>query len=119
MKRSLRDQDIISDSDITDSIAYLEFLDSNVLDDHDRDLWADEIEELAALRELLTATGGETHGLISEDYWKQYAAENASDTFDLKTSGAGAYFDYDQYADDLQTDYTSVQFLGMTYYYLG
>lgn len=115
---SLRDKEIIQDSEITDRIDYLEFLEDDDLSDADRDLWADEIVELAALRKLREVSD-EFGGLISEDAWNEYAVTDAEDKYDLKKSGADMYFDFDQYADDLQTDFSSVEFLGTTYYYQG
>jgi hypothetical protein len=114
---SLRDENIISDSQVTDRIDYLAFLDDDDMSESDRELWADEIEELKALRQLVEAIGDEFGAMISDDHWKKYAGDDANDKWDLDKTGIASYFDYDQYASDLQTDFSSVEFLGTTYYY--
>ena len=110
------DKDIISDSDISDRLDYLAFLDDDDLSEDDRFFWTDEIEELAELKALVAAVGDDTGGLISDRYWDEYAAEDANDKFDLVKTGADSYFNYASYASDLQTDYSIVEFHGMTYY---
>lgn len=119
---SLYGEDILIDDQIDARIDYLEFLDDPALSTEDRELWEDEIAELAALQALKEATGGSTTGLISEGYWKEYAHNEADETFDLVASGADVYFaygGYDRYADDLQSEFTSAQFGEDTYYYQG
>ena len=114
---SLRNEDLITDWQVEERIDYLSFLDDDDMSDADRDNWADEIEELKDLRALTDAIGTEFGSLISEDYWKKYAIQNADELFDLDKTRAQDYFDYDSYADDLQTDYSQVQFGETTYYY--
>lgn len=116
---SLRGENILHDSSVSDRLDYLAFLDEDNMSDDDRDLWADEIEELKDLTALVAAVGLEFGSLISEDYWKEYASEDADDSFDLQKTGAWKYFDYEEYADDLQTDYSLVKFGDTTYYYQG
>lgn len=115
---TLRDKDIIGDEEIQERIDYLTWLeDDELASEADRFTWADEMEELKALRELQKATGGESGGLISDDYWTTCARQDANDHFDLEKSGADVYFDYASYADDLRSEYSQAEFLGMTYYY--
>lgn len=114
---SLYHEDMITDTQVSDRLDYLAFLDDAEVTDSDRDMWADEIGELKDLRELVAAIGLEFGTLISDDYWEKYAAQDADDSFDLEKSGAYKYFNYNGYADDLQTDYSQVQFGEDTYYY--
>jgi hypothetical protein len=115
---SLYNEDIISDGAIAGRLDYLDFLDdTSDLSEDDREFWEDEIEELAELKTLVAAVGSDTGGLISEHYWPNYAAQDAEDAFDLNKTGAYKYFDYDSYADDLQTEFSQVEFHGTTYYY--
>lgn len=116
---NLYNEDIISENAIADRLDYLAFLDNDDMsDEDDREFWVDEIEELAELKALVEAVGADHYGgLISEDYWKEYAQNDAEEMFDLNKSGAYKYFDYDTYADDLQTNYSLVEFHGKTYYY--
>lgn len=115
---SLYHEDTISDSQVSDRIDYLAWLEDDELSSEaDRMTWADEIEELKDLRALVAAIGDEFGTLISEDYWSEYATQEADESFDLARSGAYKYFSYEQYADDLQTDYSQVKFGEDTYYY--
>jgi antirestriction protein len=117
---NLYDKDIISDMDIENRLAWLVFLDdTSDMTDDDREFWTVEIEELAELKALVEAVGTEHGGLISESYWETYATNEADDLFGLEKSGAYKWFDYDSYADDLQTDYSQVEFHGTTYYCQG
>lgn len=116
---SLRGENILYDYSVSERLDYLAFLDEDDMSDDDRDLWADEIDELRDLRALVAAVGPEFGSLMSEDYWQEYARNEADETFDLEKTGAYKYFDYDSYADDLQTDYSLVKFGDTTYYYQG
>lgn len=113
---SLYGKDIISATDVSDRLDYLEFLDDDMFDD-ERELWAGEIEELAELKALVEAVGTDHGGLVSESYWDTYAADDADELFDLRNTGARQYFDYDAFAEDMQTDYSQVEFHGTNYYY--
>ena len=106
-------EDVIDSREIIDRIAYLE-------DSED----ADEIEERAALVALAEqAEGyapdwqyGET--LIRDSYFKDYAMELAEDigAIDSNASWPNTCIDWDQAARELQMDYTSVEFAGVTYW---
>lgn len=114
---SLRYEATISDSQVSDRIDYLAFLDDPESSHEGREFWEDEIEELKELRELVKDIGSEFGTIISEGFWETYAAQEADESFDLEKSGAYKYFNYDSYADDLQTDYSQVKFGDDTYYY--
>jgi hypothetical protein len=74
-------------------------------------------DELAQWKELLaTCEEGSFDELISEGYFSKYAAQYADERFDLDRTGADAYFDYDSFADDYVSDFTAVEFDGVTYY---
>lgn len=109
-------EEFIESDDVTERIEYLLFLDDETPDT--LDAWADEVEELRLLREL---TDGLPEGatLICETAWKEYTAQDAEDLYGIEKHGIAAYFDYAQYADDVQTDYSQVQFGDYTYYYRG
>lgn len=107
----------IKSDDIAARIGYLEFLDEET-DPQTLDEWADEIDELTALR-VLANDVPEGVTLISECAWREYSDEQVEDLYGIHKSGLSAYFDYDRYADDLQTEYSQVKFGDYTYYYLG
>lgn len=114
--------DYINTRDIVNRISYLEFLDDPDLSDDDKELWADEIEELPKLRALesqIDLTSGET--LIRDSEFEAYAAEWADEVYNVKNLVEGDLsefftFDYEKWADDLQSDYTDVTFDGVTYW---
>lgn len=119
--QSLYSQDIINESEITERIEYLEFLDADWegMTESEREVWEDDREELADLRNIVADLGEDMTSLVSEGYWSKYAEEDADDSFDLMKTGAYAWFDYDSYADDLQSDYTGYKFGDDTYYHIG
>lgn len=79
--------------------------------------------ELKALKDFEAEGNSEwRHGetLIRESYFKNYAQELAEDIGAINTDTAGwpnRCIDWDQAADELQMDYTSADFDGVTYYY--
>ena len=106
-------EDVIDSREIIDRIAYLE-------DSED----ADEIEERAALVALAEQAEGYAadwqygEQLIRDSYFKDYAMELAEDigAVDANASWPNTCIDWDQAARDLQMDYTSVEFAGVTYW---
>jgi hypothetical protein len=109
-------EDVIDSRDVIERIDYLE-TDEEALDEDERD-------ELTALRALAAeAEGyaadwqyGET--LIRDTYFKDYAMELAEDigAIDSNASWPNTCIDWDQAARELQYDYTSVDFDGVTYW---
>lgn len=103
--------------DSRDIIARIEFLDSDDIDD-------DEREELASLRELADqgraiATDWE-YGecLIRDSYFVTYAQELAEDCCDVPISNSWPHYciDWEYAARDLKMDYTPIEFSGITYW---
>lgn len=82
-------------------------------------------EELTALKALQDQAEGYSdwmHGaqLIRDSYFKDYAMQYADDVGAMKDGNAHAWpftcIDWDAAADELQSDYTSVEFDGVTYW---
>ncbi len=113
-------ENIINTRDIDIRIDYLAFLDDPDLSPEDKDLWEDEITELANLRELWSdLSENRDVQLIRESYFGDYAREFADEIYGLDGNGASAYFDYEKFADEYQSDFSSIEFDGVTYYHLG
>lgn len=81
---------------------------------------SDRFQDLESLEHVL----GDLHiasrekNLIHEDDWREYAQTLADDIYDLRNMGTLAnYIDWDAWADDLQSDYSCVDFEDETYYY--
>lgn len=110
---------IIDSRDVIARIAELE-AESGGLDDELDEL---EQEELTALREL--ASEGETladwpHGetLIRDSYFEDYARELADDigAIDSNASWPLNHIDWKAAAEELQVDYTEIDYDGVTYW---
>ncbi len=107
--------DVIDSRDIIERIELLEGLDNR--DD-------DENSELAALKALAEEASGYapdwTYGeaLIRDSHFEDYARETAEDCGMLKdaTSWPLRCIDWKEAAEELQQDYTSVEFDGVTYW---
>ena len=57
---------------------------------------------------------------INESYFEDYAEQYAYDVGDIREDSPMVnHIDWESYADDLKSDYTSIDFDGETYYYLG
>ena len=125
----------ISNSDdiinVRDIIARVEELEDAVSqDDIDALVRSDDATELVALRELLgelRGYGGDEQWrgdwypvtMIRDSYFKRYAMELA-DELGAVPADAGwpcTCIDWDQAARELQWDYSSVEFDGVTYWY--
>jgi antirestriction protein len=117
--------------DVRDIIARVEELEDAVSqDDIDALVRSDDATELVALRELLgelRGYGGDEQWrgdwypvtLIRDSYFKRYAMELA-DELGAVPADAGwpcTCIDWDQAARELQWDYSSVEFDGVTYWY--
>ena len=115
--------DIIYSRDV---IARIEELESEIEDavaDDEPDLVEDEIEELATLKALAEEgeastewSYGET--LIRDSYFETYARELAEDCCELPDPGQwpARCIDWEQAAEELQMDYTLVDFDGVEYW---
>lgn len=108
--------DVIDSRDVIARIEYLEG-DVDALD-------ADQLHELAALRELAEQAAeyaadwkyGET--LIRDSYFQEYAEQLAEDigAIDSSATWPNNCIDWERAARELQMDYTSVDFDGVTYW---
>jgi hypothetical protein len=92
--------------------------------DADDDFDADEREELRVLRALQDEAEGYSEDwrygatLIRDSYFKDYAQELAEDigAIDKAATWPARCIDWDEAARELQMDYTSVDFDGVTYW---
>lgn len=114
-------ENIIDTRDVQHRIWYLEFLDDPDLEDPD--FWEDEREELDKLQELeseLTGYGSLNDGMtmVRESYFTEYAMQYAEDLGAIPSDASwpATCIDWDQAANDLQMDYSAVEFDGVTYY---
>jgi len=87
-------------------------------------LEAEEIERRDAIRELLEDIGSEDDDgvtLIPEDGFVEYAQELAEDIGAVEDFSAwpATCIDWQAAANDLATDYSTVEFDGESYYYQG
>lgn len=117
MKEINNAQDFIDSRDIIERVEELEGFENVDLDD-------DEKEELQALQELV----GECEGysgdwqygatLIRDSYFEQYARDFAEDigAVDRSTSWPNDCIDWKEAAEQLQMDYTCVDFDGVDYW---
>lgn len=88
---------------------------------------AEELETLESLLEELKGYGGDEQWegdwypitLVRDSYFKDYAQELAEDIGAIKADATwpNNCIDWDQAARELQTDYSTVEFDGVTYWY--
>ncbi len=124
---------------VEDNEALIEARDDaqEALEDAQKDLveWdacshGDEAAEFARLTELLDdlkGNGGDHQwrgdwyptGLVRDSYWKEYAMEFADDigAINKDIGWPGNCIDWDKAASQLQIDYSSVEYDGVTYWY--
>lgn len=83
------------------------------------DFGEEEQRELKELQELLDSIGPSDGPFIHEDGFKEYAQELAEDigAIDPRASWPLNCIDWDQAAEELKSDYSTVEFRGNTYYY--
>lgn len=81
---------------------------------------ADELAALEALADEAEGYGDWTHGegLIHEDHWLDYVRELAEDigAIDCNASWPLNHIDWKAAAEELEADYMTVEFDGVTYY---
>ena len=106
------DQDIIDSRDVIDRIDYLEGSEDE-----------EDIEELEALNKLAEQASGSadwTYGetLIRDSHFRDYAEQLAEDLdlIKINTSWPRTSIDWEQAAEELQIDYTNVDFDGVEYW---
>lgn len=92
----------------------------NEKDEDDTTVYLDEAdkEELEALRALKEELGDDWDDttLIPESEWREYAQTTAEDLGDIPDFLSN-YIDWDKFADNLTSDYSTVKYEGTTYYY--
>jgi hypothetical protein len=108
-------EDVIDSRDLAQVLKSLEGEDEAELDDEQKEL-------LSALQELRdnTSSSGWRYGItfISEDYWEEYCREFADDVGMIdEKSPLSNYIDWGKWADDMQSDYSSIEINGCTYYW--
>lgn len=114
MADSISNRDDLIDS--RDVIARVEELEDNEERDEDEE---EELTALRALAEEAAGCGDWEHGetLIRDSYFEDYARELADDLGLIKDAGwPYTCIDWGKAATDLQIDYTSVEFDGVTYW---
>ena len=120
------DSDVIDSRDILERVAHLSQLrvpgPVDLGDDNEQsqdDLFA-ELAELEELIEQLEQVGEPEGGLtmIRDSYFKEYAQELAEDIGAIPANNAWpcTCIDWDQAALELQMDYTTVEYSGITYW---
>lgn len=75
---------------------------------------SDDAQQLADL--LADMQASQLGELISEHAWQDYADDVADDIYGLEQSGACRYFEYEAFAEALQSDYTELDYDGTAYY---
>jgi len=117
-------EDVIDSRDV---IARIEELESELEAEHD-DSEVDDVLDMKAELAILKALADEAEGyagdwrhgeaLIRDSYFVEYAQQLAEDigAIDKAASWPNTCIDWDQAARELQQDYTSVEFDGVTYW---
>lgn len=132
-ERITNDQDYIDVRDVIARVEHLEQLRQpgpvDLGDDNDT-AQDDLFMELAMLESLLSdleGNGGDEEwrgswypiGLVRDSYFKDFAQQEAEDLDLIKSDARWPYtcIDWDQAADELKSDYSTVEFDGVTYWY--
>jgi hypothetical protein len=119
-------QDVLDSRDIEERISTLEELRDAAAEGSMDPMEENESEELAALIELRDEAQGYSEDwkygstLIRDSYFQTYAQELADDIGATNSEAAQSWpltcIDWEQAARELQQDYTSVEFDGVTYW---
>lgn len=120
MAREISNSDDVIDSrDVIERIEELSDEDYGPLEDEE----FHELEHLKALREEGEGFPDWEYGatLVNDSYWEDYAKEWFDEVYGHELNVAGhlapyVTIDYDQFATDLQADYTDVDFDGVTFW---
>ena len=97
------------DDNVTDAIEALQEWD---------DEYKEELDELYTMRdEIPEWRRGET--LIAEEDFAEYAEQLADDLYGVKHHWPFNHIDWDTAADELKSDYSSIDYQGTTYLYRG
>jgi hypothetical protein len=119
--RATWDSDEAARGELTRDAFADEYVEVNLFDE------AEEIRKLTALLDDLRGNGGDHEWkdhwypvtLIRDSYFKEYAQELAEDigAIDPKASWPNDCIDWDKASSELKTDYQTVEFDGVTYWY--
>ena len=107
-------EDVIDSRDVIERIDELENIDEADLDDAEKD----ELTALKALAEQCEGSGDWEYGeaLIRRSYWVEYVKELLEDAGDIpKDTPWYIAIDWDKTADNIEADYTTVDFDGVEY----
>lgn len=125
-------EDILDVRDIIERYEYLQDERRAFLTKHSREDWdgspeGDELDALKALLDSLEDNGGDHQWrgawfpvtLIRDSYFEDYAEELAEDigAINREASWPNNCIDWERAARELQQDYSSVEFDGVTYWY--
>jgi len=116
MADSISNSDDVIDS--RDVIARIEELETDItsLDDDEKD----ELQALQSLSDEAISANDWSHGstLIRDSYFKEYAQQLAEELGLIENDSTWPHncIDWDQAANELQVDYSSVEFDGVTYW---
>lgn len=117
--------DFIDSRDVIARITELEaeLDDEQLTDDDERQELAEELERLRALADEGESLGDWQYGetLIRDSYFEDYARELAEEigAIDSDAKWPATCIDWEKAAEELQTDYTPIEFDGMTYWARG
>jgi len=123
-KEITNSEDVIGSRDVIERIEYLESerdgLEGEALAEWNESDKANELKELQALADEASGSPDWTYGeaLIRDSYFKRYAQELADDIGAVpdNLSWPCMCIDWEQAARELQMDYMSVDFDGITYW---
>lgn len=110
-------EDIIDSRDVIERIAELEDEDYGPLDQAE----AYELDQLRALRDEASGYAADWEygeALIRDSYFEDYARDLADDigAIDKDATWPVCHIDWEAAAESLQMDYTSVEYMGETYW---
>ena len=120
--RPTNSDDIIDSRDVIEAISDLETeLEDNDLQADEREELTDELSALKALAEEASDYAADWQygeSLIRDSYFEEYAQELADDigAINKEATWPNDCIDWERAARELQQDYTSVEFRGVTYW---
>lgn len=119
--------DLIDSRDIVEAIAELEAQKERHTEDESKEVWTnadqDELDLFKAIVEEIDNNGGDKAEdgvtLIRDSHFKDYAIELANDCGMIEKDVKWPYtcIDWEQAAWELQMDYASLEFNGVTYWF--
>lgn len=129
LKSAEDDLQSIKDEDVPEDIDEQEDLEARLEKAEDRfrscrsDFGEDEAKELVELREMADEISEWRRGesLINDNYFQKYAEQFADDigAIDANAGWPLSHIDWESAADELKSDYSSIEYDGDTYWYRG